>query len=106
MEHCRSVEPEISEVREGREESAGTCGVAVTGQTGLATLGIFLWRDVVVLLAELAVRPSPVAPAVLTLPTSPGLHVKFLVKTTLSGPVVTVAGCNRNKLIINPKKAR
>ena len=103
------VEPEISEVREvreGREESAGTCGVAVTGQTGLATLGIFLWRDVVVLLAQLAVRPSPVAPAVLTLSSSPGLHVKFLVKTTLSGPVVTLAGCKRNKLIINPRRVR
>ena len=103
MEHCRSVEPEISEVREvreGREELAGTCGVAVTGQTGLTSLGILLWRDVVVVLAELAVRPSPVAPAVLTLSTSPGLHVEFLVKTTLSGPVVTLAGCNRNKLII------
>ena len=89
-----------------REDSAGTCGVAVTGQTGLATLGILLWRDVVILLAQLAVRPSPVAPAVLTLSSSPGLHVKFLVKTTLSGPVVTLAGCNRNKLIISTRRVR
>ena len=67
-----------------REEFAGTCGVAVTGQTGLASLGILDWRDVMVVLAELAVGSSPVAPAVLTLSTPPGLHVKFLVKPTLS----------------------
>ena len=92
---------------EGAEASSGvTCGVAVTGQTGLATLGILDWRDVVVVLAQFAVSSSPVAPAVLTLSASPGLHVKFLVKTTLSGPVVTLAGCNRNKLIINRRRVR
>ena len=66
--------------------------MAVTGQTGLATLGIIDRRDVMVVLAQLAVGSSPVTPAVEALSTSPGLHVKFLVKTTLSGPVVTLAG--------------
>ena len=75
-----------------------TCGVAVTGQTGLTTQGITDWRDVMVVLTQLTVGSSSVTSAVQTLSTSPGLHVKFLVKPTLSGPVVTLAGCNGNKL--------
>ena len=76
----------------GTLEVGGAGGVAVTGQTGLAALGVLHWRDVVVVLAQLAVGSTPVAPAVLTLSASPALHVKFLVKPTLSGPVVTLAG--------------
>ena len=89
------MEPEIparSELREISQRSVGTCGVTVAGQTGLATLGILDWRDVMVVLAELTVGSVPVTSAVEALSTSPGLHVKFLVKTTLSGPVVTLAG--------------
>ena len=76
----------------GTLEVGGAGGVAVTGQTGLAALGILHWRDVVVVLAQLAVGSTPVAPAVLTLSAPPALYVKFLVKPTLSGPVVTLAG--------------
>ena len=45
-----------------------------------------------VVLAQLAVRPVPVTTAVLTLPATPGSHVKLFIEPTLCGPVITLAG--------------
>ena len=75
-----------------------TCGVTVAREAGLTSQSVLDWRDVVVDLADLAVRSIPVAAAVLALPAPPGGHVLLLVKTTLSGPVVTLTGCNVTRL--------
>ena len=45
-----------------------------------------------IVLTDLAVRPSPVPPAVETLPAPPGGLVLHIIEPTLGGPVVTLAG--------------
>ena len=69
-----------------------TCGVTVTGEAGLTSQGVLHWRDVMIILTDLAVRAGPVPPAVEALPAPPGGDVLLLVEPTLGGPVITLTG--------------